>query len=641
MHQFSSSIYTKQFTNNTMKKITCSVLLIILLIAPTVKIVSQDLTMSREFLTAIDKGTRTKNGVPGENYWTNSADYKMDVEVSFVNDTTWIIGSADITYYNNSPDDLNMLVLRSYPDFSAGAAIRNFYIYPMNETDQVQYSDMIVNSDTIPSRQVMMSRTSTNLLVRLRSPLSSGDKANISLSWKYYMHPSINIRQGVYDENSIFISYWYPQLAVYDDVYGWDMVDYMGSAEFYNGFNNYEVDVSVPAGYLVWAGGVLQNPEKVYPKNIAAKIEEAMKSDEIVNIVSAEDLPVKHNVKGNLTWKFKAEGTPDFTFAASKHHLWDASALEVEQGRRVLISAVYPPKSKHYTKAALISRNSIDKLSNECPGVPYPWPQMTVFNSFEGGGGMESPMMVNNGDQNTEQWASEVIYHEIAHSYFPFITGSNERRFSWLDEGWATYKGIEWSKGEPGAGFDQFDAVYQMISGTSNDIPLMVPTYQIMDPNASTFYSYGRSAMALATISDQIGKDKMDLVWHTMVERWSGKHPQPWDFFAIINEVTGENMNWLIKPWYYDFSHADLAIESVDIMGGSIIIKNVGGLPVPLYITLEFEDREPMILQENASIWKDADRIELDIIADAKIKSLTLNNKKYFDTDRSNNTWEK
>jgi hypothetical protein len=617
-----------------------TLVIFITILFPGIKTSAQELFIPREFRAAIEKGTRTIDGKPGEKYWTNTADYKMDVKLEFKNDTTWIKGSADIKYHNNSPDKLYMLVLRSYPDFFGGAAIRNFYIYPVNETEQVQYGDMIVNKDTIPSQRVMMSRTSTNLIVRLNNPLEPGASADLKLSWKYYMHPSINIRQGVYENKSVFIAYWYPQLAVYDDVYGWDMVDYMGSVEFYNGFNNYDVSISVPAGYLVWAGGELQNAQEVYPEAIYRKLLEAGRSDEIVAVVSSDDLPVKHVGKEYITWKFRAEGTPDFTFAASRHHLWDASSIGVEPGRRVLVSAVYPPESKHYKEAAKISRKSIENLSFECPGVAYPWPAMTVFNSMEGGGGMESPMMVNNGDQGTLAWASEVIFHEISHSYFPFISGANERRFSWLDEGWATYKGITWSNGAPGTGKDQFDGVYQAVSGTTIDIPLMVPSYQIVEPSASTYYSYGRSAMALMTIEDQIGKDKMNLVWKTMIERWAGKHPQPWDFFAIINEIAGENMNWLIKPWYYDFAYADLGLEPLNVENKTISVRNTGGLPVPVYLTIEYEKGEPLEIYRKADVWINTDLLEIKVKDASKVKSVTLGNKILFDTDPTNNSWE-
>ncbi|MDX1315628.1 MAG: M1 family aminopeptidase, partial [Eudoraea sp.] len=351
------------------------------------------------------------------------------------------------------------------------------------------------------------------------------------------------------------------------------------------------------------------------------------------------DLPVDHGKKKKNTWKFKAVNVPDFTFAASKHHLWDASSLEVEPGRRVLISAVYPPESKFYSQAAAISRTSVDSLSSGCPGVPYPWPHMTVFNCMEGGGGMESPMMVNNGEQQTLALASEIIHHEIAHSYFPFITGANERRFAWLDEGWATHKGKRWSSAWPDSGKERFEGIYQAVSGTSLDLPLMVPSHTIAETSVSGYMSYQKAGMAMMTIEDQIGKKKMDLVWKTFVERWMWKHPQPWDFFATINEVAGENLNWLIKPWFYEFAFADIGIEKVDLESGSVSFRNVGGLPMPLYATLIYTDGSKKEIYRKANYWMDKDSLTIDVAYPEKLDKVVLEHDLLVDTDPTNNEW--
>jgi len=483
---------------------------ILLIFLATQLIIAQDVPVQLEFKKAIENKTRTMDGKPGSEYWINHSDYKLDAEVIFENDTVWISGKVNITYYNESPDELNMIVLRSYPDMMADAAIRNYYIFPFNETRQVSYGDLLIDDDTIPSAMLMRSRTSTNLLVRLDESLKSGNTINMQLSWKYYMHPNINIRQGVFEDDAIFIAYWYPQVAVYDDIYGWDMTDYAGIVEFYNDFNNYDVSITLPAGYLVWAGGTLQNPEEVYPAALKDKVDNALQGDDIVNIIKSDDLPVDHGNREKVTWKFKSANTPDFTFAASKTHVWDASGLEVEDGRRVLISAVYPDSSKHYHKAAQFARNAIKYLSFECPGVAYPWPSMTVFNCGEGAGGMESPMMVNNGDQSAETNAYEVIFHEISHSYLPFFTGTNERRFAWMDEGWATYQGIKWSKADSEGTVGSFRQVFNIVAGTANDLPLMIPTYSIFDGLASNFNSYSRSSQAFMTIEDQLGTEEMN-----------------------------------------------------------------------------------------------------------------------------------
>ncbi len=612
---------------------------VLLIFAGAGLICSQELPVHSEFKKAIDKGTRTTDGKPGPGYWINHSDYEIKAEVQFKNDTVWITGKAGITYYNESPDTLNMIVLRSYPDIMAGAALRNFYIFPQNETDQVSYGDLYIGNDTVPSSILMSSRTSTNLIVRPEKPVAPGEKVNMKLSWEYYMHPNLNIRQGVYENDALFIAYWYPQVAVYDDIYGWDLTDYAGTVEFYNDFNNYDISITLPAGYLVWAGGVLQNPDDVYPKAIQRKLNEALNSDEIIKIIGDDDLPIDKGDRETLTWKYKAKNTPDFTFAASKSHLWDASGLEVEDGRRVLISAVYPESSRHYDKAAGFARNAIEYLSFKCPGVPYPWPSMTVFNSGEGGGGMESPMMVNNGDQSTEIWADEVIFHEISHSYLPFFTGTNERRFAWMDEGWATYQGTKWSNAEQGGSATTFGQAFRMVSGTSNDLPLMIPTYSIFDGTASNFNSYVRSSQAFMTIEDQLGTENMNKAWKIYTGRWQYKHPSPWDLFAIFEEVAGYDLNWLILPWYYEFKSQDLTLASVNTETGEISITNTGGLPLPVYLELEYEDGTNKKIHKKPDVFKSAGQISVKTENPDKLISVKLGNQYFFDRDESDNFW--
>ncbi len=614
---------------------------IILLLATSYYITAQELPVQLEFRNAVKSKTRTMKGVPGPDYWINHSDYRLDADLSFENDTVWISGKADITYHNESPDNLTMIVLRSYPDIMADAAIRNYYIFPQNETPQVQYSDLIMGNDTIPSDMLMRSRTSTNLIVRLNEPLASGEKTNIKLSWKYFLHPNINIRQGHYDDDALFIAYWYPQVAVYDDLYGWDMTDYTGTVEFYNDFNNYDVSITLPAGYLVWAGGELQNPGGVYPPSLKKKVENALQNDEIVNIIRAEDLPVDHGEREKVTWRFKAEKTPDFSFAASKTHLWDASGLEVEKGRRVLISAVYPESSLHYHKGAQFARNAIEYLSFECPGVPYPWPSMTVFNSGEGGGGMETPGMVNNGDQQTEILADEIIFHEIAHSYLPFYTGTNERRFAWMDEGWATYQGIKWSEADKQSTAGSFGQVFSMVSGTANDLPLMISTYSIFDGAASNFNSYVRSAQAFMTIEDQLGTEAMNRAWKIFTERWHHKHPAPWDLFAIFEEIAGEDLDWLILPWYFRFKSQEMELSAVDTEAGQIKVTNTGGLPLPVYLELEYIDGSSVKIHRKPEIFRKTKEAIIEYDNTENLSSVRLGNPYFFDRDVSNNHWER
>lgn len=602
---------------------------------------AQELKLPAEMERALEKGTRTLKGVPGDNYWANSSDYNLDVKVVFEGDTTWIVGSGRIIYHNNSPQQLNIILLRSYPDMYAASAIRDFYFGGAVNTELVEYSDVVVNGDTIPSQMMYQRRTSTNIALALNKPLASGEEAVIDIKWKYMMHPQINIRQGVYADKAVFIAYWYPQVAVFDDMYGWDLVDYTGLAEFYNDFNNYDVKVTLPADYYAWAGGVLQNPGAVYSEEIIKKIAEASKSDDVVKILTSENMSNSFGSAEEKTWHFKSEQTPDFTFAASRSHLWDASSIEVGDGRRVLVSAVYPPASKFYSECAVWARESVEYLSYTCPGVPYPWPSMTVFNSLEGGGAMESPMMVNSGDQQTPETGRGVVFHEIAHTIMPFYLGANERRYAWMDEGWASYQDTKWSNGDHGSSLELFKPTFDRVSGSANDLPLMTPTWMIKDNGSETFHAYVRSSQAFLTIENQMGAEKMNQAWKLFAERWNGKHPSPWDLFATFSEVAGENLEWLFYPWYYKFASSDLAISDVDIKKGQVTVENTGGLPLPVYLTVKYSDGSTEELYRKPDSFKSSDKCIVDIPRKKGIESIELGNKYFLDRDISNNSWEK
>ncbi len=637
----STFLLTKCISHNGMKKKFAFSNLAAYFFICSASLFSQDLYLPYEFRQAVEEGTRTLTGVPGPGYWINRSDYNMSVRVDFVNDTAWISGTGEITYYNNSPDSLRQIVLRSYPDIYSKGSLRDFYFGGLDDIPMVHYSDVFINEDTIPPGMMYGRRTSTNIIVGLEQAVAPGAKAVIRIKWKYMMYPYVNIRQGVYDRKFLFVAYWYPQVAVYDDLFGWDMIDYRGMVEFYNDFNSYDVRITLPSEYFVWGGGVLQNPSEVYPENILEKYQAALKSNEVINILSLSDLPDSTVSGKEKTWHFTSERSPDFTFAVSKSHLWDASSIDVGEARRVLVSSVYPPESRYYSAGATWARESVDYLSRVCPGVPYPWPRMTVFNSMEGNGAMESPMMVNTGDQGSAGYAREVVFHEIAHTIIPFYLGANERRFAWMDEGWATYQDSKWSEANSGDEKDMFEIIFDQVAGTTMDVPLMVPTYQFTDQTAETFHAYVRSSQAFAVIEDQLGLEKMNQAWKLFTLRWNGKHPAPWDLFATFSDVAGEDLSWLIGPWYYQFAFADLAITKVDPGNRSVKIENKGGLPLPVYLNIKYNDGTTETIHRKPDIFRSGSVATLKTGGKKEIESIELDHSTFFDADHLNDKWEK
>ena len=363
---------------------------------------------------------------PGPNYWQNHADYKIDAEV--VPDSSLLKGQVKIEYYNESPDTLSMVIIRLYQNISKSGSLRDWYIDPELFNDGIRVNDFKINGnkvEVVPNGRTVII-TSTNMLVKLDNFLYPGNSISIEMSYDFKIPDVVRLRMGNYYDNDMFISYWYPQVAVYDDIDGWDRVEYSGSVEFYNDFNNYEFNITVPDEVVVWATGELMNAEKVFTRQTLSRIREASQSDEVISIINPDDyeddgVTIRNGIN---TWRFKAHHVSDVSFCISDSYNWDAASVEVEPGRRVMTNAVYPDGVIEWDNTAFYSREAIKYFSEELPGYPYPYPHITSFCNKGRGGGMETPMMANNGAPEVKGSHIGLIAHEIAHSYFPFIMGN-------------------------------------------------------------------------------------------------------------------------------------------------------------------------------------------------------------------------
>jgi len=301
-----------------------------------------------------------------------------------------------------------------------------------------------------------------------------------------------------------------------------------------------------------------------------------------------------------LTYKFNSKAMPDFAFATSDHYLWDASSW---QG--ILISAAFNPESKGFYNVADVARKSIIYFSEELPGVLYPYPVMTVFN---GRGGMEFPMMCNNSSVDNLSGTVHLTSHEIAHTYFPFFMGINERKYAWMDEGWATMLPFDFQElNAPGYDPRQRNAEsYSRYGGTDLDLPPIIPSSQLRG-SSYRMASYNRPGAAYDYMMKFMGKDKFKACLHEYIERWNGKHPTPYDFFNTFEQVSGEELDWFVKPWFFEFAYPDLSIKNVVYRDKYLFveIENKGGLPLPIVLyAKDNENKEDKIFEAQADIWK-------------------------------------
>lgn len=565
----------------------------------------------RNVQKAFDNGTRSKDGNPGINYWQNAADYK--IKIKFDPYTKIIEGSELIKYYNNSPDTLAELVIRLYQNFYRSNSARNFQISSESITDGVELKQLKINDNTFAlDNYSVLEFTNTNLIIKLAEKIKPNSAVNIDIEWKYKIPGGIPIRTGMYDSTTFLIAYWYPQVAVYDDVDGWDKIDFNGEQEMYNDFNNYDVEIEIPDKFIIWSTGVLQNAEQIFSESVFNKLRLAQSSENVIKIITQADYDAGRNLlfgRDKNFWHFKADNVPDFAFGCSDHYLWDAVSLfpNNNSARRVLISAAYNPNSIDFYEVAKIAKDALEYFTNDLPGVPYPYPSFTVFN---GGGGMEFPMIINDGSNTTLAGTVYLTSHEASHTYFPFYMGINEKKYAWMDEGMAVMLPIKFqSQVERSDPLGRNAVSYAAFAGKELEMPPMIPSILLRSPSYRVA-SYQKPAIAFHYLQDFLGRDTFRETLQEFIRRWNGKHPIPYDLFNSFDNYLNQDLSWYWKPWFFEFGVPDLAINSFDKKDNflEVEIERVGNIPIPIKISLMKDSSPVKQAYYSAEVWKSGNK---------------------------------
>ena len=631
-----------------MKKEAIFFMVMVMLLSWRIYAQEEGLYVPLEIKNAYESGTRSYSGEPGEGYFQNKARYH--IKARFDPETGILSGEEEILYQNNSPDTLQYLVLRIYMNFFSKGAPRDFYIGSSDLHKGVSINDIRVDGEKInrAGGPQLIDNRGTVYRIELLDPLLQDHEAKVSLSWKVQMPQRIAIRMGRYGNgNNWFVGYWYPQVSVYDDISGWDIHPFSGSAEFYNDFNDYDVKLTLPGEYMVWATGLLQNPGRLYQRQILDRIGEAKQTDDIISIITPEDIRESRVLKNSKThtWHFVAKDVPDFAFATSQKYIWDGTSIQSggETGKRTFISAVYEAGASHFDRVAEIGRQSIRYLTTRVMGVSFPYPRLTVFN---GGGGMEFPMMVNDGELPGYKETVHLTAHEIAHSYFPFLVMTNESYYAFMDEGLITFlpRLVEEAIFEQYDPFPSLMKQYEREAGNMREVPLMVRSYLINDYPTYRLHAYQRPAVAFYFLRDYLGADTFHRILEVFIRKWAYKHPTPYDFFFTFENMVNRDLTWFWKPWFFAFGYPDLAIERLDQREKVAIvhIENKGHLPLPVYLKVTFDNGESTIYEESMDIWKNASgHIEMTIDEGKAIDMLILGNNRIPDVDRGDNVWRR
>lgn len=567
----------------------------------TTKPLPTDKFRQLEELLPTPNAQRTASGAPGHAYWQQRADYVIDATLDDTKQS--LTGAATITYHNASPDALAYLWLQLDPNiFAHGSDNRVTSGIPRatpgaNPLDKFPYaslealllqesydSDLKISAVTDAAGTALPHTVvKTMMRIDLPAPLAPGAKTTFKVSWSYLINNAklLSLRCGYEyfekDKNYLYeIAQWFPRMAAYNDTMGWQHKQYLGRGEFTLEFGDYLVRLTVPSDHIVSATGVLQNPEQVLTATQRARLKTAATAPKPVFIVTPAEAKAAETGKptGTKTWIFKADNVRDFAFASSRKFIWDAMGAphhaSPDPKQPVMAMSFYPneaePLWSKYSTHAII--HTLDIYSKHTFAYPY-----AVAQSINGPiGGMEYPMICFNGPRPTEDGTYSratkyalisVIIHEVGHNYFPMIVNSDERQWTWMDEGLNSFVQTlaeqQWEKDYPSRRAEARDMVGYMTG--DGQVPIMTNSESIaqLGPNA-----YGKPAVALNLLRETIlGRDLFDHAFKTYAQRWAFKRPYPADFFRTMEDASGVDLDWFWRGWFYTNDHVDLSLDAV------------------------------------------------------------------------------
>ncbi len=533
---------------------------------------------------------RTASGAPGHRYWQQKVDYVISVELD--DEKQRIIGTEKITYKNNSPDTLSYLWLQLDQNlFSPDSMTRSTQTMsdltnlPYRMLEQIKFAPTFDGGYKIKAVKNSggdgMRYTIQNTMMRvdLQRDLPPGATVEFGIDWEYNINPSKKLggRSGAEffekDGNWIYcIAQWFPRLAAYYDAQGWQHKQYLGAGEFTLEFGDYKVRITTPDDHVLLATGVLQNPKDVLSPTQIARLKQAETAKSPVMIVTPDEAKAAESSKpkGKKTWIYHAENVRDFGFATSRKFIWDAQGHLVE-GRRVMAMSLYPkegnPLWEKYSTAAIIhTLNVYGKYS-----FAYPYPTAISVNGVVNGG-MEYPMICFNGPRpledgtyaaRTKYGLITVIIHEVGHNFFPMIVNSDERQWTWMDEGMNTFLQYlseqEWEANYPSQDAEPKDIVGYMTGPAHDAIMTNSESVQNLFANA-----YQKTATGLNMLRETIlGREQFDFAFREFSRRWKFKRPTPADFFRTMEDASGVDLDWFWRGWFYSTDHTDISLDNV------------------------------------------------------------------------------
>ncbi len=532
---------------------------------------------------------RNAAGAPGHEYYQQKADYKINLLLNDADQT--LHGEEIITYTNNSPDVLSYLWIQLDQNIkSLNSDSKLIKVDKMEDFKSInQLNEKTLSFDggfkieevaALDGSELRYFINKTMLRIDLNQHLKQGESVSFRIKWWYNINNRdvLNARSGYEyfpkDNNYLYtIAQWFPRMCVYNDVEGWQNKQFLGRGEFTLPFGDYEVNITVPSGHVVTATGELQNIQNLLNPNQLERLEKSKTAKEPIFIITPEEALKSERQKSKAlrTWKFKAENVRDFAFASSRKFIWDAQGVDIN-GKKILAMSFYPKEGnplwgEYSTKLVVHTLKSYSKYT-----VDYPYP--VAISVHAKSIGMEYPMISFNGGRPNEDgtyaelkkysmWG--VIIHEVGHNFFPMIINSDERQWSWMDEGLNTFVQYlteqEWERNYPSKRGPAPNIVDYMKGDPSNISPIMTNSESIHQFGNN---AYGKPATALNILRETImGRELFDYAFKTYCERWKFKHPTPADFFRTMEDASAVDLDWFWRAWFYSTEPVDIEISNI------------------------------------------------------------------------------
>ena len=596
---------------------------------------------------------RSADGRPGPQYWQNRADYRISAKLDAASHS--ISGTVEILYTNNSPHALDVLWLNleqnRYRSDSRGNVSSNAAPRGITEGMALDSVRLMRGKQALAVQPLI---NDTRAQIRLPTPLAHGATAVLSIAYHYVVPKEPwGGRTGWMDSPNgpiYSVAQWYPRMAVYDDVRGWDPLPYLAQ-EFYLEYGDFDYSVTVPANWIVASPGELQNPTDVLTPTERTRLAEARQSDKTVMIRRwSEPVGLPTSTR---TWHFKMHDSRDVAFGASPAFNWDAARMRLEGGRTGLAMSVYPAEAKAWDRSTEYLKDSVERYSTKW--YPFPWPN--ALNVAGPAAGMEYPAMAFDPIDASPKVLFYVTAHEIGHSWFPMLVGFNERRNAWMDEGFNTfidvYESDEFDRGEYAP---KRDSEYAPKGGKPVDEILPI----LADPEAPPILSradtviekwrhpvtYFKTALGLVLLREQIlGPERFDPAFRAFTAAWAFRHPTPADFFRFMNSETGEDLSYWWRGWFANNWQLDLAVTAIKpfppddpVKGSLVTVEARDKLVMPATLRVTFADGTIRDVRLPAETWIRQASTDVPVVGSSPVVRAVLDpDHRIPDKDRSNN----